>query len=309
LVTKSKYDKRACHIHVIIHTGYFVPNVPAYKRSQIMRKVSLKGTSLSTSRLGFGTSGLHQLLRSRKRQDLLAAAFDLGVRHFDTSPYYGHGIAERELGRFARNRRSELLIATKFGLDPDPLLARFPWLMYAQLAVNAAQRRITKQNRLAVTPSRDYSGRGARLSLERSLRVLRTDHVDIYFLHDPTQELLGPNDELIQTLDRLQQEGKARYVGVAGPGRDCIEVAARLPAVAQVFQINATAGAHALDLVRDAGLPCHLSYGHFRNKAAPMKSLLTDAVRDNVDGVILYSSRRASRVAEIVTHLAELERS
>jgi aryl-alcohol dehydrogenase-like predicted oxidoreductase len=274
-----------------------------------MRKVSLKGTSLSTSRLGFGTSGLHQLLRSRKRQDLLAAAFDLGVRHFDTSPYYGHGIAERELGRFARNRRSELLIATKFGLKPDPLLGRLPWLMYAQLSVNAAQRRITKQNRLAIIPARDHSAREARLSLERSLRALRTDHVDIYFLHDPTRELLGPNDELIQTLDRLRQEGKARYVGVAGQGRDCIEVVARLPTVAQILQINATAGAHDLNLVRDAGLHCHLSFGHFRDKVAPVKTLLNDAVRNNVDGVILYSSRRAPRVAEIAAHLAELERS
>jgi aryl-alcohol dehydrogenase-like predicted oxidoreductase len=286
-----------------------VPNFSGRRQIQIMRKVSLKGTSLSTSRLGFGTSGLHQLLRSRNRQDLLATAFDLGIRHFDTSPYYGHGIAERELGRFARNRRSELLIATKFGLQPDPLLARFPWLMYARLSVNAAQRRITKKNRLAITPARDYSAREARLSLERSLRALRTDHVDIYFLHDPTRELLAPNGELIETLDRLRQEGKARYVGVAGPGRDCIEVAARLSAAAQVLQVNAAAGAQDLNLVRDAGLHCHLSFGHFRGKAAPTKTLLTDAVRDNADGVILYSSRRAPRVAEIAAHLAELEQS
>ena len=273
-----------------------------------MRKVSLKGTSLSTSRLGFGTSGLHQLLRSRKRQDLLATAFDLGVRHFDTSPYYGHGIAECELGRFARNHRGELLIATKFGLKLDPLLARFPWLMYSQLSVNAAQRRITKQNRLAITPARDYSAREARLSLERSLRALQTDHVDIYFLHDPTLELLGPTDELCRMLDRLRKEGKARYVGVAGSARDCIEVVARFPAMAQILQVNA-AGARDLNLVREAGLHCHLSFGHFRDKTAPMKTLLADAVINNVDGVILYSSRRAPRVAEIAAQLAELERS
>lgn len=274
-----------------------------------MRKVSLKGTSLSTSRLGFGTSGLHQLLRSRRRQDLLAAAFELGVRHFDTSPFYGHGMAERELGKFARNRRSELLIATKFGIKPNPLLARAPWIMYAQLSANAIQRKITNANRLAITPARDYSAREARLSLERSLGALRTDHVDIYFLHDATRALLAPNDELLLTLERLRQEGKARYVGVAGPGRDCIEVVARFPVIAQILQINATGGARDLNLVREAGLPCHLSFGHFRDKTAPMKTLLTDAVRNNVDGVILYSSRRAPRVAELAAHLAELERS
>jgi aryl-alcohol dehydrogenase-like predicted oxidoreductase len=274
-----------------------------------MRIVSLKGTSLSTSRLGFGTSSLHHLLRSRQRQDLLAAAFESGVRHFDTSPFYGHGIAERELGKFTRNRRSELLIATKFGVKPNALLARLPWLMYAQLSANAVQRKITGQNRLAITPARDYGAREARLSLERSLRALRTDHVDIYFLHDPAKSLLGPSDELLMVLDRLIREGKARYVGMAGTARDCIEVAARLPLMAQIMQINVAPGDRELSLVRESGLPCHFSFGHFRNKNAPMKTLLNDAVRHNHSGVVLYSSRYPSRVAEIVGLLAELERS
>jgi aryl-alcohol dehydrogenase-like predicted oxidoreductase len=272
-----------------------------------MRKVSLKGTSLSTSRLGFGTSGLHQLLRSRKRQALLAAAFDLGIRHFDASPYYGHGIAERELGKFARHRRSELLIATKFGVKPNPLLARLPWLMYAQLSVNAAQRRITRQNRLAITPARDYSAREARLSLERSLRALRTDHVDIYFLHDPNRALLSPTDELLTALNRLRQEGKTRYIGLAGSARDCIDVAKLFPATVQIMQINAAPGAEEFKLVREAALPCHLSFGHFRGRTAPMKSLLSDALKVNTTGVVLYSSRHPSRVAQLAAHLTELE--
>ncbi len=273
-----------------------------------MRTVSLTGTSLSTSRLGFGTSGLHQLLRSRKRQDLLAAAFESGVRHFDTSPFYGHGIAERELGKFARNLRSKLLVATKFGVKPNPLLGRFPSLMYAQLSVNAAQRKVTGRNRLAVTPARDYSAREARLSLERSLRALRTDYVDIYFLHDPVKSLLSPSDELLVTLERLIQEGKARHVGMAGNARDCIEVAARFPALAQIMQINVARGDRELALVRESGLPCHISFGHFRDKNAPIRCLLSDAVRHNQNGVVLYSSRYATRVAEIVGLLIELER-
>ncbi len=272
-----------------------------------MRNVSLTGTSLSTSRLGFGTSGLHQLLRSRRRQDLLAAAYEAGVRHFDTSPLYGHGIAQRELGVFTRAHRSELSIATRFGLKPDPWLARLPWLMYAQLSANAAQRKITKQNRLIRAPSRDYSAREARLSLERSLRALRTDHVDIYFLHDSSPILLGSGDELLSTLEHLCQEGKTRYVGLAGAARDCIELANRFPAMAQIMQINAAPGARELQLVGEAGLPCHLSFGHFRDRKAPMKSLLNEAVKINQSGIILYSSRRPERVREMAAYLTELE--
>jgi aryl-alcohol dehydrogenase-like predicted oxidoreductase len=272
-----------------------------------MRMMSLPSTDLSTSRLGFGTSGLHQLLRSRKRQDLLAGVFDLGIRHFDTSPFYGHGVAERELGRFFRNRRSEVLVATKFGVKPDPLLARFPWLMYAQLGANSAQRKLTGKNRLAVTPKRDYSAGEARQSLERSLRALRTDHVDIYFLHDPTLALLDPADVLLLTLERLRQEGKARYIGFAGAARDCIDVAARFPSMAQIMQINVAGGAGDLELLQASGLPCHFSFGHFRDKAAPTNSLLREAITTNKSGVILYSSRRIARVAQMTALLTELE--
>jgi aryl-alcohol dehydrogenase-like predicted oxidoreductase len=272
-----------------------------------MRIVSLSGTSLSTSRLGFGTSGLHQLLRSRKRQELLAAALTAGVRYFDTSPFYGHGIAERELGKFTQDHRSELLIATKFGISPNALLARVPLLMYAQLSTNAGLRKFTKRNALAVTPTRDYSAREARISLEHSLRALRTDHVDIYFLHEPSRALLGSSDELLTALDRLRHEGKTRYIGLAGSARDCIEVATQYPAMAQVMQINAAPGAQELELVREAALPCHLSFGHFRGGRAPMKSLLSDAVKANQTGVVLYSSRHPSRVAELAVYLSELE--
>jgi aryl-alcohol dehydrogenase-like predicted oxidoreductase len=272
-----------------------------------MRIVSLSGTTLSTSRLGFGTSGLHQLLRGRKRQDLLAAAFQSGVRYFDTSPFYGHGIAERELGKFTPSHRGKLLIATKFGIRPNALLARTPWLMYAQLSANAALRKFTKRNKLAVTPTRDYSAREARTSLECSLRALRTDHVDIYFLHEPNRALLGQSDELLLALDRLRREGKTRYIGLAGAARDCIDVATTFPTMAQIMQINAAPSARELELVREAALPCHLSFGHFRGRGTPMKSLLSDAVKENKTGVVLYSSRHTSRVAEIAEYLTELE--
>ena len=82
-----------------------------------MRTVALPGTSLLSSRLGFGLSGLHHLLRSKDRQNLLASALNHGITYFDTSPYYGHGVAERELGTFARGRRSGILLATKFGMQ------------------------------------------------------------------------------------------------------------------------------------------------------------------------------------------------
>jgi aryl-alcohol dehydrogenase-like predicted oxidoreductase len=272
-----------------------------------MRLVSLAGTQLSTSRLGFGTSGIHQILRSSVRQNLLAAAFDSGIRHFDTSPFYGHGIAERELGKFLRGRRDAVQIATKFGVRPNPVLGRVPGLLYAQLAANAAQRKFTKRNVLAVTPRRDYGAAEACASLDRSLRALGTDYVDIFFLHDPKRSYLAHVEELLVMLERLRRDGKARYIGLAGSAIDCIELALRYPAIAALLQINAAPGVRELDLVRAASLPCHFSFGHFRDKTQPMRSLLDEAVRHNPEGVILFSSRRPARIAQVLAQLAQLE--
>jgi aryl-alcohol dehydrogenase-like predicted oxidoreductase len=54
------------------------------------------------------------------RLRLLEAAFDQGVRHFDTAPLYGMGLAEEVLSIFARGRRSDITITSKFGLLPPP---------------------------------------------------------------------------------------------------------------------------------------------------------------------------------------------
>src|ERR1700753_880826 len=108
-----------------------------------MRTVELPGPRFCASRLGFGLSGLHHVFGSRSRQNLLSSALHSGINYFDTSPYYGHGMAERELGLFAGPRREQIVIATKAGIPANPWLNRSPMLMYSQLAANAALRRAT----------------------------------------------------------------------------------------------------------------------------------------------------------------------
>ncbi len=80
--------------------------------------VTLRGTELATSALGIGCAGLYGEPTAAGRMRLLDAAHGSGIRHFDTAPMYGLGLAEREIGRFARGRRGEIVIATKFGIAP-----------------------------------------------------------------------------------------------------------------------------------------------------------------------------------------------
>jgi len=154
-----------------------------------------------------------------------------------------------------------------------------------------------------------FSAQGKALNdvAERSLRALGTDHVDIYFLHEPTLDALGGGDELVRTLEQLRQQGKTRCIGLAGAVLDCIDIARRYPPLAQIIQIGAAPGERAAQMLAAAALPCHFSFGHFRDKNAPMNALLASAVQHFPEGVLLYSSRRKTRWAEMVAQLSEVE--
>ena len=272
-----------------------------------MRTVALAGTRLSSSRLGFGLSGLHRVLRSRDRLALLAAAHHSGITYFDAAPYYGHGIAEQELGRFAGGRRSDLLIATKFGIQADPWLNRFPTLMYARLGAGASLRRVMKREPPAVKTQRDYSGSNAVKSLERSLRALRTDHVDILFLHEPTLALLNDAERLLDSLRGLQASGKVRYFGLSGGVRDCLDITRAYPHLGTLLQIDAAQGAGELQLLRKSALAFQSSFGHFRGRRAPIAGLLGAAVGMNPHGVILFSTRIQQHVRAMVEALSAVD--
>jgi aryl-alcohol dehydrogenase-like predicted oxidoreductase len=272
-----------------------------------VRTVALPGTDLSSSRLGFGLSGLHHLLRSRNRQTLLATAYHCGIRYFDTSPYYGHGIAERELGKFAIGRRGQILIATKFGIEPNAWLSRFPALMYSRLAADKALRRLTGRNTFVTRRSNDFSAANAAKSLDRSLRALRTDCVDILYVHEPTLSRLTDADDLIKTLQNLRAAGKVRYFGIAGKARDCLAIVDRHPALGRLLQVDAAAGNGELELLNSASIPFQASFGHFRGKKESMTRLLAAAVGANRDGAVLFSTTRPRHISSMVELLAQVE--
>src|SRR6516164_8859040 len=103
--------------------------------------VRLAKSGITTSRLAFGTSRLHYLGK-RDRQRLLAAAADLGFAHFDTAPAYGDGICEAELGKFIRGQRDRFVIATKYGIPPDPLAETWPLLSRPLRVVRVIGRKV-----------------------------------------------------------------------------------------------------------------------------------------------------------------------
>ena len=82
-----------------------------------MKKLLLFPGASPTTVLGYGTTSLMGVSTSGERLALLEAAFDAGIRHFDTAPYYGYGEAERVLGDFISDKRDQVTITTKFGMQ------------------------------------------------------------------------------------------------------------------------------------------------------------------------------------------------
>ena len=162
-----------------------------------MRSVRLPGTGVDTTRLGFGCGRLMRVRSRRARRRLLDQAFDAGIRHFDVARMYGLGAAEGELGRFARGRRDQLVIATKCGIAPSSLglvLRRVQGLIRPMLPWIPAVRALARSRAEELYRPRSYDAASARASLETSLRQLGTDYVDLFLLHEPALEDLWRSD-------------------------------------------------------------------------------------------------------------------
>ena len=191
--------------------------------------------ALATTRLAFGTSRLHYLRRG-DGQRLLATAADIGIKHFDTAPVYGDGLAEREVGRFIRERRSNVVIATKYGIPPDRLIAGIPMLGPPLRTVRALARRMGYWN----SERPVMTAQGLRASTEESLQRLRTDWIDLLLLHEPALDrIVSPETILTELLD-LRRRGLIRHFGLAGPWAALSRLIAAAPDLAEVVQTGET---------------------------------------------------------------------
>ena len=162
---------------------------------------------LELPRLGFGAAQLGNLYRETSDEEAdgaVSAAWEAGIRYFDTAPHYGIGTSERRLGeRLAGYPREEYLVSTKVGrlLLPGPGTGD------------------DMDNAFAVPDHHvrewDYSEAGVRRSHAESLERLGLDRVDILFAHDPEE---GPTDQAfaegLPALARMREEGLVSAVGV-----------------------------------------------------------------------------------------------
>ena len=178
-------------------------------------------SGISTSKLGFGTARLHHMGSSKDRQRLLAAAFDLGLHHFDTAPSYGHGLAERELQTFLRPRRNSFTVATKYGIPAAGWIARAPLSAVRPALV---LQKVASKVGLAREVWPELTPEGLRRTVEDSLRRLKVDVIDIHFLHEANLQRATRPQELAETYRSLIKQGLIRAFGIAGDFAGCAEL-------------------------------------------------------------------------------------
>lgn len=160
--------------------------------------------------VGFGTAplgGLFEAVDDDVAESILQRAWDAGIRYFDTAPLYGHGLAERRLGRLLSGQsRSEFVVSTKVGrlirdgapVPPDQVCADGTFYKTDGTA----------------NPVFDYSPDGIRRSLEESLERLGLDRVDVALIHDPDDFEDQVVAESLPTMIKLREEGIVRSIGL-----------------------------------------------------------------------------------------------
>ena len=187
-------------------------------------KALLKGT------LGFGTAPLGNMYRNIPEEEAIAtvdAAWDNGVRYFDTAPLYGSGLAEIRLGEaLSKRNRDEYFLSTKVGriiLDEleDPSTR--------DLGEKGGLFEFGRKNKII----NDYSADATLRSIEDSLKRLKTDRLDFVYIHDVAQDFYG--DEWIsqfeiartgafRALTQLRDEGVIKGWGLGVNKVESIEL-------------------------------------------------------------------------------------
>jgi aryl-alcohol dehydrogenase-like predicted oxidoreductase len=256
-------------------------------------QVTLPGTEIRVSRIAFGTASLHHLFSTSGRQALLHAASDAGMTHFDTSPYYGYGLAEADLRRFIRGRRAGLTLTTKVGLYPWGYSDRSASTVWARKALGKLVTRMS-------LPVVNWEVAQARASLDGSLRRLGTDYVDFLFLHEPEQALME-TDEMLGWLAAEQDAGRIRAWGLAGVADRVAPFVRAGHPLAKVVQTQDSIDLHQADFMMASGRDLQLTYGYLSscraaNDARSPQDVMRGALERNQTGAVLVSTRRVERI-------------
>lgn len=182
------------------------------------------------SAIGFGSAPIGNMFRDIPEAEAAAtveAAWNDGIRYYDTAPFYGAGLAEIRLGRaLAARPRGEYVISTKVG---RVILDEHEDVSQRDQGEKGDVFRYGRPNKVV----NDYTADGTLRSIEGSLARLGTDRVEVVFVHDVAQDFYGDawlgvfetaRTGAFRALDRLRDEGVIQAWGIGVNRVEAIEL-------------------------------------------------------------------------------------
>lgn len=242
----------------------------------------IRRTGLQLTTLGFGAApiaGLYRAVDETTARATVDAAWEGGIRYFDTAPHYGLGLSERRLGEALRDRpRADVVVSSKVG---RLLVPRTPPLARDDDMFDVPG---------DLTRRRDYSRDGVLRSLEATLQRTGLDRVDLLYIHDPDEHWREAAEEAVPALVKLREAG---VVGAIGVGMNQSAMLARFIRETDV-DIVMLAGRYTLleQGAADELLPTALEYGRSVVAAAVFNSGLF--ARDDVPDTATYNYGQAA---------------
>ena len=181
-----------------------------------MRRRKIPRTTIELTELGFGGSVIGNLYRAvsdEEAADAVTAAWNAGIRYFDTAPHYGLGLSERRLGAVLREYpREEYVVSSKVG----------------RLLVPNEAPQGTDTDGFAVPDDLrrqwDFSRDGVLRSIEATLERTGLDRLDIVYVHDPDEHWAQAADQAMPALAELRDQG---VIGAIGAGMNQSAMLAR----------------------------------------------------------------------------------
>lgn len=149
-----------------------------------MKYKKLKGSGLEISEVGLGTLTFGEQVNQKTADEIVGYAYEHGVTYFDTADIYVNGQSEEILGNSIKGIRNHIILASKVGLPTGK----------GPNEKGLSRKRIVE-------------------SVEKSLKRLQTDYLDIYFLHVPDSGT--PLEETLDAANDLVRSGKIRYYAVS----------------------------------------------------------------------------------------------
>gem|GEM_PF-5041041 len=256
----------------------------------------------------FGTSTLHHLLLSKDRCHILKNAFEVGVSCFDTSPFYGDGLAESCLADVFGDVPDLVRISTKIGLDARGMR---PGSIANTITVKFVQK-LSGQRMFSVRlpNSSRFAYESIARSVGESFARLGRIRTDTLFLHEPYASEWPQIESVLPFLTSLIKSGDVKQIGLSGYAMECLSIQKESGHFFSKLQIEDDPFLTQSSLLQRNGVSVDAVFGVLRTAYAAGSSLsasqiFREAYQRSPGKKFLFSTTKVQHLKNLISGLSD----